>query len=63
VLNAKRYKAWMAALERAAVDKKPIPEMDFTLHTMEVGTRVSTQERVCKGMYQRFKLLYLLRRL
>jgi hypothetical protein len=53
----------MAALERAVVDKKPVREMDFTLHTMEVGTRVSTQERVCKGMYQRFKLLYPLRRL
>jgi hypothetical protein len=53
----------MAALERAVVDKEPVPEMDFTLHTMEVGTQVSTQERVCKGMYQRFKLLYLLRRL
>ena len=51
------------ALERAVVEQKPVPEMDFTLHAMEVGTQVSTQERVCKGMYQRFKLLYLLRRL
>ena len=38
------------ALERALVDKKPVPEIDFTLHTMEDGTQVSTQERVCKGM-------------
>jgi serine/threonine-protein phosphatase 2B catalytic subunit len=38
------------ALERALVDKKPVPEIDFTLHTMEDGTQVSTQERICKGM-------------
>ena len=35
---------------RAATQKKPVPEIDFTLHTMEDGTQVSTQERVCKGM-------------
>ena len=29
---------------------RQIPEIDFTLHTMEDGTQVSTQERVCKGM-------------
>jgi serine/threonine-protein phosphatase 2B catalytic subunit len=34
------------ALEQAVVDKKPVPEIDFTLHTMEDGTQVSTQERV-----------------
>jgi serine/threonine-protein phosphatase 2B catalytic subunit len=34
---------------RAVQEKKPIPEIDFTLHTMEDGTQVSTQERVCKG--------------
>ncbi|MCJ1287886.1 3',5'-cyclic-nucleotide phosphodiesterase (PDEase) (3':5'-CNP) [Xylographa opegraphella] len=33
---------------RAVHDKKPIPEIDFTLHTMEDGSQVSTQERVCK---------------
>lgn len=37
-------------LIRAVADKKPVPEIDFTLHTMEDGTQVSTQERVCKGM-------------
>lgn len=37
------------AIERAVRDKKPIPEIDFTLHTMEDGNTVSTQERVCKG--------------
>ena len=36
-------------MERAVIDKKPVPEIDFTLHTMEDGTQVSTQERVCKG--------------
>ncbi|KAK2811453.1 hypothetical protein FQN50_002076 [Emmonsiellopsis sp. PD_5] len=35
-------------LERAIHDKRPVPEIDFTLHTMEDGTQVSTQERVCK---------------
>ena len=30
-------------------EKKPVPEIDFSLHTMEDGTQVSTQERVCKG--------------
>lgn len=37
------------AVERALLEKKPVPEIDFTLHTMEDGTQVSTQERVCKG--------------
>ena len=36
---------------RAVQNKKQVPEIDFTLHTMEDGTQVSTQERVCKGMY------------
>lgn len=35
---------------RAVADKRPVPEIDFTLHTMEDGNQVSTQERVCKGM-------------
>ena len=38
---------------RAVHDKKPVPEIDFTLHTMEDGSQVSTQERVCKGMEER----------
>jgi serine/threonine-protein phosphatase 2B catalytic subunit len=36
---------------RAVRQKKPPPEIDFTLHTMEDGTQVSTEERVCKGMF------------
>lgn len=35
---------------RAIHQKKPIPEIDFTLHTMEDGTQVSTMERVCKDV-------------
>ena len=35
---------------RAAHQKKSSPEIDFTLHTMEDGTLMSTKERVCKGM-------------
>jgi hypothetical protein len=34
---------------RAVRQKKPAPEIDFTLHTMDDGTQVSTTERVCKG--------------
>ena len=37
-------------IAQAVHDKKPVPEIDFTLHTMEDGNQVSTQERVCKGM-------------
>jgi hypothetical protein len=36
---------------RAVQEKKPLPEIDFSLHTMEDGTQVSTMERVCKGVY------------
>ncbi|KAL8995635.1 MAG: hypothetical protein Q9169_004678 [Polycauliona sp. 2 TL-2023] len=37
-------------LERALSDKKPIPEVDFTLHVLEDNSMVSTQERVCKDV-------------
>lgn len=40
-------------LDRAMSDKRPIPEIDFTMHMMEDGTQVSTQERVCKGQMDR----------
>jgi hypothetical protein len=40
-----------ARLVRAVHDKKPVPEIDFTLHTMEDGTQVTTNDRVCKGVY------------
>lgn len=35
---------------RAIQDKRPVPEIDFTIHTMEDGTQVNTMERVCKGL-------------
>lgn len=34
---------------RAVSQKRPVPEIDFTIHRMEDGSEVSTQERVCKG--------------
>lgn len=34
---------------RAIQEKKPRPEIDFTIHTMEDNTQVNTMERVCKG--------------
>jgi hypothetical protein len=34
---------------RAVREKRPVPEIDFTLHTMEDGSQVNTLERVCKG--------------
>ncbi|KAJ6165486.1 hypothetical protein N7485_008730 [Penicillium canescens] len=36
------------AIARAVHEKKPVPEIDFTLHTMEDSTQVSTMERVVK---------------
>lgn len=39
---------------RAVQQKKQVPEIDFTLHTMEDGTQVSTQERVCKGRWRTY---------
>jgi serine/threonine-protein phosphatase 2B catalytic subunit len=35
---------------RAIKQKKPPPEIDFTIHTMEDGTQVNTTERVCKDV-------------
>ena len=36
---------------RAVNQKRPLPEIDFTLHTMEDGSQVSTLDRVCKGWF------------
>ena len=41
---------WADNAIRAVQNKKMLPEIDFTLHTMEDGTKVSAQERVCKGV-------------
>lgn len=40
--------AYIDTALRAATEKRPAPEIDFTLHKMEDGTTVSTQDRVCK---------------
>jgi serine/threonine-protein phosphatase 2B catalytic subunit len=34
---------------RAIREKKPLPEIDFSIHVMEDGKQVSTLERVIKG--------------
>lgn len=39
---------------RAVNEKKPVPEIDFTLHTMEDGSQVNTLDRVCKGTVTNF---------
>lgn len=49
---ARDTKAQIDNALRALNQKKPIPEIDFTLHTMEDGSQVSTMERVCKGTPQ-----------
>jgi hypothetical protein len=40
---------------RKAIDaiqnKAPVADIDFSIHVMEDGTEVSTQERVCKGNF------------
>ncbi|KAJ9639901.1 3',5'-cyclic-nucleotide phosphodiesterase (PDEase) (3':5'-CNP) [Coniosporium tulheliwenetii] len=35
---------------RAVNQKRAVPEIDFTLHTMEDGTQVNTLDRVCKDV-------------
>ena len=42
--------AYFNTAVRAVHNRRPLPEIDFTIHKMEDGTEVSTQERVCKGM-------------
>jgi len=41
---------YMDKAVRAVQQKKPLPEIDFSLHTMEDGNQVSTMERVCKDV-------------
>lgn len=50
-----------AHIERAIhqiQDKPPVPEIDFTLHQLEDGNTISTQERVVKDVGLHFFLLY-----
>jgi hypothetical protein len=48
--NQQRSQQYNNAI-RAIQEKKPAPEIDFTIHTMEDGNQVNTMERVCKGIY------------
>ncbi|KAI9664202.1 MAG: 3',5'-cyclic-nucleotide phosphodiesterase (PDEase) (3':5'-CNP) [Alyxoria varia] len=48
--NASDQQSYINTAIRAATEKKPAPEIDFTLHTMDDGTQVSTLERVCKDV-------------
>lgn len=34
---------------RAIQHKKPVPTIDFSIHTMDDGTQVNTKDRLCKG--------------
>ncbi|KZF20403.1 serine/threonine protein phosphatase 2B catalytic subunit [Xylona heveae TC161] len=52
-LNARSAQASSIQLDnalRVLHEKRPPPEIDFTLHTMEDGSQVSTLERVCKDV-------------
>lgn len=43
------HEKYIDSAVRAVTNKRPVPEIDFTLHTMEDGSQVSTLDRVCKG--------------
>lgn len=47
---------------RAIQEKKPLPEIDFSIHRMEDGTEVNTAERVCKGKCHRLIAAYYINR-
>ncbi|CAK7224332.1 3',5'-cyclic-nucleotide phosphodiesterase (PDEase) (3':5'-CNP) [Sporothrix curviconia] len=49
-LNEERRNIQVDNAIRAITEKKPVPEIDFTIHAMEDGTSVSTTERVCKDV-------------
>ena len=38
-----------AALQRLQENRGPVPDIDFTIHEMEDGSKVSTLDRYCKG--------------
>jgi serine/threonine-protein phosphatase 2B catalytic subunit len=54
--QALNQEAYFDTAIRAVRQKKPPPEIDFTLHTMDDGTQVNTQERVCKGTLATLRL-------
>lgn len=48
--NVAAREAQANAALRILQNKKPVPEIDFTIHTMDDGTTASTLERYSKGM-------------
>ncbi|KAF9217733.1 3',5'-cyclic-nucleotide phosphodiesterase (PDEase) (3':5'-CNP) [Podila verticillata] len=48
--NVVAREAQANAALRILQNKKPVPEIDFTIHTMDDGTTASTLERYSKGM-------------
>lgn len=44
---------------RAVTNKRPVPEIDHSLHNLEDGSTVSTLDRVCKGWFLSLYLLTL----
>jgi len=38
-----------AALQLLQETRVPVPDIDFTIHEMDDGTKVSTLDRYCKG--------------
>ena len=36
-------------LKKLAETKVPVPDIDFTIHEMDDGSKVSTLDRYCKG--------------
>lgn len=50
--SAATREAQAHATLRNLQNKKPVPEIDFTIHTMDDGTTASTLERYSKGILQ-----------
>jgi hypothetical protein len=48
--SAATREAQAHATLRNLQNKKPVPEIDFTIHTMDDGTTASTLERYSKGI-------------
>lgn len=46
VAKLKQHEAGIKSIK----DKAPVPEIDFTIHTQDDGSTVSTQERVIKDV-------------
>ena len=49
--SANNDREYFDSAVRAVTNKKPRPEIDFSLHEMDDGTQVSTLDRVCRGEF------------